>query len=230
MQRNSASYRSITDSIISNIIWSIIHIFLYTQVHPSCAGECHPDPVPLEGPCSEGRGPLLSLVRGPFLSTPWVPGHVAVPEPVTQSQSKTEHFSRPGIEVTLCSAKPWVGHVTWYPLVPYSMLREAVMLYPPYWSPELNVDPCDWSPKAQPRPCHHQHHAGSSLWGPLSTSELWKEIGFSLACVVHSLSDGDLPPTVTSEREKSPGRRVETSPGTPSVGLPGCESGRRGPA
>lgn len=40
MQPNSASYRSITDSIISNVIWFITHIFLHTQVRPSRASEC----------------------------------------------------------------------------------------------------------------------------------------------------------------------------------------------
>lgn len=40
MQPNSASYRSITDSIISKVIWFITHIFLHTQVRPSRASEC----------------------------------------------------------------------------------------------------------------------------------------------------------------------------------------------
>lgn len=94
MQCNSASYRSITGGIISNIIWFIIQIFLYTQAQPFRANLCHPDSL------SQGASlqracllPLLSHVQARFPLTVQVPFRAAVLGLVIQNQSETEHFS-----------------------------------------------------------------------------------------------------------------------------------------
>lgn len=71
------------------------------------------------------------------------------------------------------------------------------MLYFSYYLPELNVDPPMTGPQK-----HSLFLAiigargGFSPWHPLSMNELWKEISFSLACIVHSVrwgtsTDGD---------------------------------------
>lgn len=94
MQCNSASYRSIPGGLISNIIWFIIQIFLYTQAQPFRANLCHPDSL------SQGAFlqrayllPLLSHVRARVPLTVQVPFRAAVLGLVIQNQSETEHFS-----------------------------------------------------------------------------------------------------------------------------------------
>lgn len=105
---NSASYRSITEGIISNIIWFIMRIFFIYAV-PSLLCQSMPSRhgFSLQGPFSRGHFCCLCFLsfEARLLLTDWVPFWAVVLEPAIQNQSELEHFSQHGIEVPFCSQK-----------------------------------------------------------------------------------------------------------------------------
>lgn len=83
---DSASYRSITGAIISNIIWFILQIFLYTRAQPFVPVRAV-QTVSVKGPFAGGRTCRLCFLA----SRPGSPGQpraVAL-EPVIQNQSES---------------------------------------------------------------------------------------------------------------------------------------------
>lgn len=124
MQRNSASYRSVTESLTSNIIWFIIQIFLQTQAHPwgpvstVCGDPVSPGAFLQRAVCPP---PLLSSAlacKAPLLVTAELLFRAVVLEPIIPNQSESEPLSRPEL---LCVPK--AVHPTVLNCTPFVALR-----------------------------------------------------------------------------------------------------------